>query len=76
MVISWEYVKSGNLRNAYLFILLEMVAFAKYEAIPVAEMCIYTRSFSTAVWRIKSLMDYTDLNYVNLGTKCRPLLVP
>lgn len=42
MVISWEYVKSGNLRNAYLFILLEMVAFAKYEAIPVAEMCIYT----------------------------------
>lgn len=42
MVISWEYVKSGNLRNACLFILLQMVAFAKYETIPVAEMYIYT----------------------------------
>lgn len=42
MVIFWEYAKLGNLRNAYLFKLLKMVAFAKYEAIPVAEMCIYT----------------------------------
>lgn len=53
-----------------------MVAFAKYEAIPVAELCIYTWSFSTAVGRINSLNDYIDLNYIYLGKKHRPLLVP
>lgn len=76
MAIFWEYVKSWNLRNAYVFVLLQMVTFAKYEAIPVAEVCIYTWSFSTAAWWIKSLMDYIDLNYMNFSKKYRPLLVP
>lgn len=46
-----------------------MVAFAKYETIPVAEMYIYTWSFSTAAWKIKSLMDYIDLNWMNFSKK-------
>lgn len=49
----------------------KMAAFAKYEAIPLTETCIYTCSFSTATWRIKSFLDYIDLNGMNLGTEYR-----
>jgi len=48
-----------------------MAAFAKYEAIPVTETCVYTSSFSTVTWRIKSLLDYIDLYGMILGKEYR-----